>query len=188
MAQFKAAFQITMNNEGGYANNPADRGGETYKGIAKNYWPSWVGWSIVDGVLATQPTCVNSTLAANGALQSLVSSFYKINFWNTEMLDSLNDQQTANQLFDIAVNMGPDVASRLLQEGINMLAPNTLTVDGQVGPLTISAANNCNAEALYNAICRLRKNRYEAIIRANPSQAPFANSRYSRIKPYQIQV
>ena len=48
MAIFNSAFQITMGNEGGYANNPADSGGETYKGIAKNYWPNWEGWTAVD--------------------------------------------------------------------------------------------------------------------------------------------
>jgi len=185
MAQFNPAFQITMGNEGGYANNPNDHGGETYKGIAKNYWPNWSGWAIVDGTIATHPPSINQALNGNAQLQTQVLSFYKANFWNTESLDNITDQQVANQLFDIAVNMGTGTASKFLQQAVNTLSPNKLTVDGQIGPLSIAAANAENAEDLYNAICQLRRAKYEAIIQNNPSQQQFANSWYSRITPYQ---
>ncbi len=185
MAQFSPAFQITMGNEGGYANNPNDSGGETYKGIARNYWPSWQGWPTVDAAVANNPSQINSTLQANASLQAQVQAFYKTNFWDTEDLDALNDQQTANQLFDTAVNMGTGTASKFLQEAVNSLRPGALVVDGMVGPLTIAAANSEPAEALYNAICALRKARYESIIANNPSQEQFANSWFSRMPPYQ---
>lgn len=118
MAQFNPAFQITMGNEGGYANNPNDRGGETYKGVAKNFWPNWSGWPIVDGIIATKPPSINQALNNNAQLQTLVLSFYKANFWDTESLDNINDQQVANQLFDTAVNMGTGIASKFLQQGV----------------------------------------------------------------------
>lgn len=185
MAQFNPAFQITMGNEGGYANNPNDSGGETYKGIAKNYWPSWSGWPTVDSAVASNPPSINQVLNNNAQLQTLVQSFYKANFWDTESLDSINDQQIGNQLFDTAVNMGTGIAAMFLQQGVNTLSPGKLTVDRQVGPLTIAAANAENAEDLYNAICQLRRARYQNIIDANPSQAQFATSWFSRITPYQ---
>ncbi len=184
MAQFNQAFEITMGNEGGYSNNPNDHGGETWKGIARNFWPSWAGWNIVDEIKAQKPTNLNSALSGSTELQSLVLAFYKQNFWDTESLDSLNNQQTANQLFDAAVNMGTAVAARFLQEAVNSINPNTLVVDAQVGPKTIAAANLQNPEALYNAVCTLRKQRYQQIIAANPSQAVFENSWFNRIKPY----
>jgi lysozyme family protein len=48
MADFKQAHSIVMNNEGGYANDPSDRGGETYKGISRNNFPNWKGWKLID--------------------------------------------------------------------------------------------------------------------------------------------
>ena len=48
MAKFQIAEAITGRNEGGYANNSADTGGETYAGIARNYWPKWQGWKYID--------------------------------------------------------------------------------------------------------------------------------------------
>ncbi|KAA5532148.1 hypothetical protein F0919_15215 [Taibaiella lutea] len=184
MADFLPAFNITMENEGGYANNPNDSGGETWRGIARNYWPKWSGWPIVDQIVATNPPDLNQALFADASLNTMVEQFYQQNFWDTESLSDINCQQTANQLFDIAVNMGNSTAGKILQEAINTLAANPVSVDGMVGPLTIQAANSLNDEALYNAVCSLRKQKYESIIAANPSQAVFENSWFSRITPW----
>jgi lysozyme family protein len=184
MADFLPAFNITMQNEGGYANNPNDSGGETWRGIARNYWPNWGGWPIVDQIVATNPANLNQALFADTSLNAMVEQFYQENFWNPVGLPDINCQQTANQLFDIAVNMGISTAGRILQEGINTLTTNQIAVDGTVGPLTIQAANSLNDEELYNAVCALRKQRYESIIAANPSQAVFENSWFSRITPW----
>jgi lysozyme family protein len=184
MANFQPAFNITMGNEGGYANNPNDSGGETWRGIARNYWPQWGGWPIVDQIAGTKPPNLNQALMADAPLNTMVEQFYQQNFWDTVSLSGINCQQTANQLFDIAVNMGTGIAGRILQEAINTLAPGKVTVDGMAGPLTVQAANSLNDEALYNAVCALRKQRYESIIAANPSQAVFENSWFSRIKPW----
>jgi len=187
MAQFDEAYKITMRFEGGYANNPHDNGGETYKGIARNFWPNWHGWPIVHSIIATKPASLNTALAANAELQAMVLSFYKANFWDTESLDSIHDQQIGNQLFDIAVNMGTGTASKFLQQGVNKVSPTAaLVVDGQVGPHTIAAANSVSAHALHDAINDLRKAKYEAIIAHDPSQAQFRNSWFSRLTPYQV--
>ena len=43
MANFDEAFALTMKSEGGYANNPNDTGGETYKGVSRKNHPKWNG-------------------------------------------------------------------------------------------------------------------------------------------------
>lgn len=188
MANFKDAFQITMKNEGGYANDPDDNGGETYAGIAHNSWPTWEGWATVHAEKAKKPASLNAVLAANTTLQSAVQAFYKTNFWNTLSLDTLRCQQTANQLFDAGVNSGISVAAKFLQQGINALKPNAVVVDKKVGPKTIAAANAANDEALYNQIETLRKQFYLAIIVAHPSQAKFERSWLSRLKPFKREL
>jgi len=184
MASFNQAYGITMRNEGGYCNNPNDRGGETWRGIARNFWPNWTGWKIVDQIKALKPANLNTALDANATLEAQVLAFYKTNFWDTEGLDGIASQQVANQLFDTAVNMGTGVASKFLQQAINSLKANAVVVDGQVGPKTVAAANALDSLALYNAVCALRKTRYEQIIANNPSQSIFEKSWFSRIKPY----
>lgn len=188
MANFLPAFGITMGNEGGYANNPNDNGGETWRGIARNYWPNWSGWLVIDQIVAKNPPNLNEALFANALLNGMVEQFYQENYWDTVGLPGINCQQTANQLFDIAVNMGTRIAGQILQQAINSLAAKQITVDGIAGPVTILAANSLNDEDLYNAICNLRKQRYENIIAANPSQAVFEKSWLSRITPWNATV
>ena len=184
MTDFNQAYAITMNNEGGYANDPNDHGGETWRGIARNFWPSWQGWSIVDNIKSQAPPSLNRALGANTQLEQLVLGFYKAEFWDCLSLSLLDNQQIADQLFDVSVNMGTGTAAKMLQEAINTYRNNSLTVDEKVGPLTITAANKLDAESLYNSINSLRKERYEGIIADNPSQAVFRNSWFSRIKPF----
>jgi lysozyme family protein len=184
MTDFNQAFKITMHNECGFSDNIHDRGGETWRGIARNFWPKWPGWPIIDAIRLQHPANINEALENAADLEPLVLAFYKTAFWDTLLLTSLDDQQIANQLFDISVNMGTGIAARFLQEAVNTFPGNALTVDGEVGSLTISAANKANPEALYNKINELRAQRYEHIIAEDPSQAVFRKSWFSRIKPY----
>lgn len=43
----------TLKHEGGYANHPADKGGETYRGITRKHNPEWSGWKYIDEVKRT---------------------------------------------------------------------------------------------------------------------------------------
>lgn len=188
MANFQPAFSLTMGNEGGYANDPRDGGGETWRGIARNFWPNWSGWPIIDRAVATHPENLNQVLMADASLNAMVEEFYQQNYWNPAGLPGINCQQTANQLFDIAVNMGSGIAARILQTAINTLAPGKVVIDGVVGHITVQAANGQNDEALYEAVCSLRKQRYENIIAANPSQAVFEHAWFSRITPWEAEA
>lgn len=43
MAIFEKAYDPVRQWEGGWCNVEGDRGGETYAGIARNFWPGWPG-------------------------------------------------------------------------------------------------------------------------------------------------
>ncbi|MBL4677576.1 MAG: hypothetical protein JKY70_15445 [Mucilaginibacter sp.] len=183
--KFKKAYAATMQNEGGYANDPHDRGGETWRGVARNSWGAWPGWKIVDAIKAQHPVSLNAALAANTELSNMVLDFYKQNFWDPLKLDQLDSNQISLQLFDISVNMGTGRGSKMLQQAINHFrAANPIGVDGQIGPITISAANAIDHQALYDQINTLRGNFYNAIIQRDPTQERFRRSWFSRIKPF----
>lgn len=48
MADFDSAYAPLKQLEGGWCHNPDDKGGETYAGIARNFFPAWPGWAVVD--------------------------------------------------------------------------------------------------------------------------------------------
>lgn len=183
MADFKTAYKITMAHEGGYANNPADTGGETWKGIARKKHPEWKGWEIVDQYKHDIPSSLN---AAPG-LQPLVESFYKVQFWDYLKLDQIKDQRIANELFDTAVNMGQGVAALFIQRALNVSNRNgkdypDLQVDGNVGSVTVNAVNNHpRPDQLLKLLNTLQGAKYIAICEANPSQEIFLNSWLSRV-------
>lgn len=155
MSDFITAHNKTMGNEGGYANNPADAGGETYKGIARKFWPRWGGWPLIDQAkknMAAQPTygtssyfnwakALNKVLAANLTLQKHVLTFYAANFWDANHLGEIADQAVAEWTYDHIVNAGARGAMWL------QLAASCKP-DGAIGAQTITAVNAADPAAL----------------------------------------
>lgn len=113
MADFLIADKLRVGNEGGYANVVGDRGGETWRGIARKAHPKWEGWKIIDSLRNKQgfPIILNE----NKRLQELELEFYKVTFWDVIKGDKLKHQEVANVLYDSAVNMGPKQAVKLAQ-------------------------------------------------------------------------
>lgn len=126
MANFEAAFQITLGHEGGYGFDPDDAGGETYKGVARRYHPSWSGWSSIDRIKqqSSNRRQLNSLLGNDHKLQQQIQDFYKHNYWDRFQGDAIASQELAEELFDTGVNMGVHRAVRFLQEGLNLLNRN----------------------------------------------------------------
>lgn len=185
MASFKIAESITGRNEGGYANNKADTGGETYAGIARNHWPKWEGWRLIDAIkekVGTFPKSINTIAKQSPVIEDLISSFYKKNFWDVMKLDAITDQQLANSVYDFGVNSGTGRASKFLQEASNETGLVNLTVDGAIGNKTIAAVNSLNAQNVHANYNRRRKAFYESIAKGNQKQ--FLKSWLSRLKPY----
>jgi Glycosyl hydrolase 108/Predicted Peptidoglycan domain len=144
-----------MNNEGGYANSPADVGGETYKGISRRYWPAWGGWKNVDSAkisMDPQPAYgtaayynyasrLNGILAQQTVLQQAVLDYYKKNFWDKYRVADIKDKAVATWLYDHVVN-GGGKGAMWMQEAAGV------TADGAVGPKTIQAINAADPPTL----------------------------------------
>lgn len=182
MARFDIAFKITGINEGGYAFNPNDHGGETYAGIARKFWPNWSGWLIIDQIKHTYGTnakTIDLWASKDVKLKDQISAFYKTNFWDANRLDLFNDQPLANSVYDFGVNSGTKKAAKTLQAVLN------LTADGIIGTRTLSAVNSGDAEDIYTEYNQARKDFYLQLA-SNPTQHQFLNSWLSRLKDYEV--
>ncbi len=164
MADFKIAFTALLKHEGGYANDPHDHGGETYRGIARRYWPGWEGWADIDRL--KKGPGFPGNLAANADLQGKVRDFYSRNFW-TPSLDAITNQPLADWLFDKGVNMGIRQAVKLLQRALHVDA------DGILGPQTMRMLN-CADPVQLLAGCRDEARRFYTKLALNdPTQTRF---------------
>lgn len=116
MAEFIKAYKKLEIAEGGYSNNPNDKGGETYKGISRKYNPDWIGWYIVDDIKKHHPTTFKGILKATPQLEKYVQELYKIKYWNVLSLDNFKSQAIAEQLFDTCVNCGRTNAINIVKK------------------------------------------------------------------------
>lgn len=186
MAVFEIADKLTRQNEGGYANNGADKGGETYKGIARNFWSSLGLWKYVDTAkskMGTPPADrelrrqwvkrLNANLEQIPALQKAVDEFYRANFWANQHLDLITSQPVANWVYDHHVNAGAR-GIKWAQEAAGV------TADGQIGNQSIAAINAMPPESFLEAAKSIAGAYRMKRIAEDPSQRQFAHSWLSR--------
>lgn len=189
MADFKIAYAKTERNEMGYANISGDSGGETWRGIARNYHPKWPGWVIVDQFKALSKTIkeLEASLQTSQTLQRLVLEFFKEEFWDVMLLDQVSNQDIANEMFDTGVNMDPRFPIEFLQKALNATNHNKrdypdVVVDGKMGPKTISALNSHSRPKQILTLLNCQQGvRYMDIVQYNPVQEKFMTSWLSRV-------
>lgn len=149
MSFFNEAYVIGEKHEGGYANDPDDRGGETYKGIARNFWSKWKGWKIIDIITDDIDSSkknireINIALSQHSELPILIKSFYKEQFFDIFNGDAM-PKGLACEMFEHGINLGTKQVVKHLQETLNLLNRNEkfypdISEDGAYGKNTETA-------------------------------------------------
>lgn len=105
MSLFNEAFKIILKNEGGYTNHPADKGGETYRGIARNFTGTWQGWAIIDAIKRKR-NIKSGEIINDETLNFLVRQFYLTNKWQNKNLDTISNAANATISFDMSTQHG----------------------------------------------------------------------------------
>lgn len=134
MADFTKAYNRTLRTEGKYSNNPADKGGETWEGIARNMHPEWEGWALID--FYRHDPKFPGILTRIEKLELAVKKFFKKTFWDVMRGDELLLQTIAESIYDSCVNMGCHEAIVLAQRSFH--AHET----GKMDDATLNLLNN----------------------------------------------
>lgn len=165
MANFDLYFPKLMIHEGGYVNDPLDKGGETYRGISRKNFPNWMGWDSIDELKPIRKGTVFQSL------EGLVKAFYFSTFWN--WAKGINNQIIAEILVDWRINGGfnPKKLQQMVGE----------KQDGKIGPRTIAAINRTNASRLFETIKNARVQHYARIIQNDPTQKKFEKGWLDRL-------
>jgi len=96
-------------------------------------------------------------------------AIYKRDYW---IYSRIQDQDVATKVFDLAVNLGPPAAHRLLQTALLALG-ETVAVDGVFGPQTLAAANRVDPERLLREIRAQAAVYYAQTVLITPSEQKF---------------
>jgi lysozyme family protein len=160
MADFKTAFLFTLQHEDSTRSGKVtiDAGGRTRFGIAEKFHPD------LPEVFFTGP--------AEDALAE-AEKIEEREYWDAMRLSAIEDQNVANKLFDMGVNMGVRQAAVYAQRAANplLLPDGRLAEDGEIGAKTLGGINGIDSIAYYQALCALSVAHYRHVAAVNPAQA-----------------
>lgn len=154
MAVFGPALEFVLPHEGGYSNNPADKGGATNYGITE----ATARRHGYQGDMRSLP------LATAGEI-------YAAEYWPG--LEAVESQAVASKIFDLRVNFGVAGGNRLAQQAANELVDPPTDVDGRWGPDTVATINAADPAAMLDELATVAAARYQAIVDRDPSQETF---------------
>ena len=172
-------MEMIKNQEGGYSNDPKDRGGETYLGISRVYFPKWEGWKIVD----EHKPLKRYEVIIDGNLEDMVTKFYETNFYEPSKAELIRDPLIAAHVFSHAVNGGKVTVAKMLQRAINKTFNSGLAVDGKIGPKTLQIVNgNVRNNSLRDNMATERRKFYYDIVKRKPQNQKFLKGWLNRIE------
>jgi lysozyme family protein len=189
--QFDLIFEKIMKHEGFYSNHANDRGGQTYRGIARKFHPDWEGWTIIDKIMDENGNFSEASLPLSTTidLDTKVREFYKQNYYDDFCGDSL-PFAVAQEMFDISINMGLRRAVLFLQNSINALNRSgvqpDLVADGIFGNKTLAGVNEFLDKGNYMWLVKLlnimQGYQYAEIAMNNADQRVFLRGWLKRVE------
>ena len=144
-----------LSREGGYTNNPADRGGPTNFGVTQATLAEW------RGVEVTPEDVEQMTIDE-------ARSIYLTNYLIKPRLYNINNAELLAHVFDCAINHGPSRVIKWLQEIVGTEPTGTLDWN-----TTLAINNYSDPDKLYSKLLARRIVFYGEIVRNKPSQSVF---------------
>lgn len=164
---FNHAIAFVLGKEGGYVNDPTDKGGETKYGISDKRD------GIADGMTDVDGDGKPDTRIKNLTLEQACQIYFR-DYWYPSYCTDWPDGISLI-VFDSAVQHGAKKAISLLQDAVGVAA------DGIVGPKTTVAVISADPEWLLTRYLLRRARYYAEIIKGNPSQAKYLNGWFNRL-------
>lgn len=148
--RFAWSLARVLDFEGGYTDDPFDPGGPTNKGITLADYARAVG----EVVLADSVGRLKAGLRA--IPDDLLERIYRERYWQPASCARL-PRALSHLHFDCAVNQGVGGAIRMLQKALDV------DVDGEIGPLTLAAAEARPIAASLERYAAIRRQRYRQL-------------------------
>lgn len=149
MANINPLAQFILSFEGGFVNDPADKGGATNRGVTIATWRAQGYDKDGDGDIDVQDL---KLITADDA-----TNIMRKNYWNRWRADEIKSQGIANILVDWLWSSGK-YGIIIPQQVIGV------TADGIVGPKTISAINSQNPSILFDKLKKRRRQYIDSIV------------------------
>ena len=123
---FEEIIEVVLAHEGGFVDDPDDKGGATNWGVTQAVWEDF---------LEDEFTSED----VKGFTREQAIELYKEEFWIPSQSEKL-PEEIREVYFDMCVNHGQRNAVKILQSAVNAKGGD-ITVDGGIGPNTIKASS-----------------------------------------------
>lgn len=133
---FDRCFELVLEHEGHYVNDPRDPGGRTNLGVTQRAWEAYLVRTVTEGDM-------------RALTPKIVKPFYKFNYWD-KIKGDLLPAGIDYAAFDFAVNSGVGRAAKMLQQVAGV------TADGAIGPKSLEAIKACGPQQVVDALCDMR--------------------------------
>lgn len=157
MSDLDRALEYLLEEEGGWSDHPADRGGATMYGVTQGTYTAWLKKQ-------GKPSRSVKNISHDEARK-----LYESEYWKAAGCDKL-PWPISYMTFDAAVNSGAGRAVKWTQEGLRLVP------DGAVGPKTTAAAQKVVDEGdgkRLLAIVDARVTFLARLVQSKPSQSAF---------------
>ena len=171
MANYDISYKILMKRE--FYNNPdyfvhKNKGESmlTVAGLYQKWNPKAVDWSFIERVISIcqdDLKMASRLLIRDKKLQSQIYLAFKEKYWNKNRLSEILNQNTANEIFISATNIGNENAVKLAQKVVNVKQ------DGILGSNTLKALNEFDHVVFDIMFDKEEITNYKKIARMNPN-------------------
>lgn len=142
-SNFEKALALVLQHEGGYVNHPSDPGGRTNLGVTQRVWEQYVGHPVDEATMRS-------------LTKEMVAPLYRQQYWDVCHCDDL-PSGVDYLAFDFSVNAGSFRAIKTIQRALN------ITADGVIGPVTLKAIQDANAEEFINNFTNAKEVFYRSL-------------------------
>lgn len=153
------AINHILGLEGGYVNDPFDKGGKTNFGISD------LRDGVSDGLVDINLDGLGDVAPKDLTYEQAVSIYYS-DYWLANKCH-LMPEYIALMVFDTAVNQGGNFARKTLQHALGVKA------DGIIGGMTLAALQEASSLKLLTDYVHLRLLRYSQLAHKKPNQTKF---------------
>lgn len=175
MDAFDLAMEHAFGFEGGYVNDPVDKGGPTNFGITLATLKAALGDHAdldLDGDVDADDV--------RKLTRDQAKEIYRERYWNRPGIWAIADPRVQSKVFDVGINCGPRTAIALLQKAINVARPASrvgpVEVDGVLGAQTLTALDRCDEDVLLGALCAEQRCFYLKVVEHDPKQKRFLSA------------
>lgn len=174
MADYRKFFPFVVRWEGGYVNDPDDSGGATNRGITYQTYNS-----LAKTVLGVNP----SETHFRGLTKTDAEKIFEW-FWNKATYNnSVKSQAISEVLTSWFWGSGGD-GLKDFQAMLNEKFGKRLSIDGQIGPVSVTAINSIDESKLFKASIERREKWFRDLVRRRPKDYKFLNGWLRRLKSF----